>query len=174
MEIAARIEREWKGKVTPADGASLPWMPSDPAQFLVLLIEAITMADGDSFLEIGCGPGTKMLLARELFGLKTYGIENENELVKAAWELGLTVEPAGALGWGHYGDFGIVFFNRVFHGDGPGAVKQEALEAQVWRDMAPGAVVIAMNLIAKPPDNWIIVTDDWEARQGVWMKPHSA
>jgi hypothetical protein len=35
-------------------------------------------------------------------------------------------------------------------------------------------VVIAMNLIAKPPDNWIIVTDDWEARQGVWMKPHSA
>jgi trans-aconitate methyltransferase len=176
MATAARTEREWKGKVTPADPDCIGWMPSDPAQFLVLLIEAITMSGGDDFLEIGCGPGTKMLLARELFGLKAYGIENDPEMVKAAYSLGLglTVEPADALGWGSYGGFGIVFFNRVFHGTETGAVKQGDLERQVWADMAPGAVVIAMNLRNKPPDSWIIVTDDWEARQGVWIKPPGA
>lgn len=175
MATAARIEREWKGKITPPDG-STGWMPSDPAQFLVLLIEAITESPegANEFLEIGCGPGTKMLLAQEIFGLRAYGIDSEHEYIKAAWELGLTAEPADALGWGAYGDFGIVFFNRVFHGTGEGAVKQAQLEAQVWADMAPGAVVIAMNLLDKPPSSWLIVTDDWEARQGVWIKPLSA
>jgi trans-aconitate methyltransferase len=176
MATAARIEREWKGKIPPPEG-STGWMPSDPAQFLVLLIEAIaeSPAGANQFLEIGCGPGTKMLLAQEIFGLQAYGIDSEIGYIKAAWELGLTAEPADALGWGTYRDFGIVFFNRCFHGTGEGAVKQDALEKQVWADMAPGAVVIAMNLLAPPPQEWIIVTDDWaDGRRGVWIKPLSA
>lgn len=169
LATVTELDRQWKGKVTvPADAT--PWMPSDPAQFLVLLIEAIAEAPGDTFLEVGCGIGTRMLLAQELFGLKCYGIEREHEYIKQAWGLGLTAEPVDALGWQSYRDFGIVFFNRPFQD----TVKQAQLERQVWEDMAPGAVVIAMNLLAPPPSAWIIVTDDWEARRGVWMKPLGA
>ena len=70
-----QIERRWQGQGDIGNEAMFAgWMPSDVAQFLVLLIEAMYESPGTGFLEVGCGPGTKMMLARDLFGLGRDGV----------------------------------------------------------------------------------------------------
>jgi trans-aconitate methyltransferase len=159
-------ERAWQKRVE-VDSRFLPWMPSDVGQFLVLLVEALAEAPGDKFLEVGCGPGTKMLLARELFGLDVHGFDRVPEYVKAAWERGLSAWEFDAAEFADYAKYDIVFFNRPFRDRDA----ERELELAVWRKMRRGAVVIAMNLETQPPeDRWLVVTDDWESRRGVWLK----
>ena len=152
-----QIERQWQKQVDVGDQQMFTgWMPSDVAQFLVLLIEAIAEAPGNSFLEVGCGPGTKMMLAQGLFGLDVTGFDRVPEYVVAAKEHGLNVAK-----------FDIVFFNRPFRD----REVQRDLEKLVYSKVRRGAVVIAMNLETQPPDSkYLVVTDDWESRRGVWLK----
>lgn len=163
-----QIERAWKKQVDIGDEALFTgWMPSDVAQYLVLLIEAIAEAPGKGFLEVGCGPGTKMMLARDLFGLDVTGFDRVTEYVAAAKEQGLNVAECDAFDFQAYGKFDIVFFNRPFR-DRP---TQRDLEALVYRKIRRGAVVICMNLETQPPpDKYLVITDDWESRRGVWLR----
>ncbi len=161
-----QVDRAWQKKISVA-GEFTPWMPSDVAQFLVLLIEAIAEAPGKGFLEVGCGPGTKMLLARELFGLDVTGFDRVPEYVDAARERGLNAAECDAFDFAAYGKFDIVFFNRPFRDQ----QMQRDLERLVYGKIRRGAVVICMNLEnPPPPDKWLVVTDDWEGRRGVWLK----
>jgi trans-aconitate methyltransferase len=110
-----QIERTWQKQVDIGDAKLFsPWMPADIAQYLVLLIEAIAEAPGNSFLEVGCGPGTKMILARDLFGLDVTGFDRVPEYVVAAKEYGLNVAECDAFDFQSYNKFDIVFFNRPF------------------------------------------------------------
>jgi trans-aconitate methyltransferase len=163
-----QIERQWQKQVDVGDQQMFTgWMPSDVAQFLVLLIEAIAEAPGNSFLEVGCGPGTKMMLARDLFGLDVTGFDRVTEYVVAAKEQGLNAAECDAFDFGAYNKFDIVFFNRPFR-DRP---TQAKLEKHVYSKIRRGAVVICMNLETQPPgDKYLVVTDDWESRRGVWLK----
>ncbi len=168
LTTVRQIERQWQKKVDVGDQQMFTgWMPSDVAQYLVLLIEAIAEAPGKKFLEIGCGPGTKMMLARDLFGLDVTGFDRVTEYVAAAKEQGLDAWQCDAFDCQAYGKFDIVFFNRPFR-DRP---TQAKLEKQVYSKIRRGAVVIAMNLETQPPgDKYLVVTDDWESRRGVWLK----
>lgn len=163
-----QIERQWQKQVDVGDQQMFTgWMPSDVAQFLVLLIEAIAEAPGNSFLEVGCGPGTKMMLAQGLFGLDVTGFDRVPEYVVAAKEHGLNVAECDAFDFQAYGKFDIVFFNRPFRD----REVQRDLEKLVYSKVRRGAVVIAMNLETQPPDSkYLVVTDDWESRRGVWLK----
>lgn len=163
-----QIERKWQKQADIGDETMFtPWMPSDPAQFLVLLIEALAEAPGNSFLEVGCGPGTKMMLARGLFGLDVTGFDRVPEYVTAAQQQGLNVADCDAFDFQAYGKFDIVFFNRPFRD----RQTQRDLEKLVYSKIRRGAVVIAMNLETQPPGNkYLVVTDDWESRRGVWLK----
>jgi len=163
-----QIERQWQKQVDVGDQQMFTgWMPSDVAQYLVLLIEAIAEAPGNSFLEIGCGPGTKMMLAQGLFGLDATGFDRVPEYVVAAKEHGLNVAECDAFDFQAYGKFDIVFFNRPFRN----REVQADLEKLVYSKVRRGAVVIAMNLETQPPDSkYLVVTDDWESRRGVWLK----
>jgi SAM-dependent methyltransferase len=166
LERVRELDRSWQKRVEVPEKFT-PWMPSDVAQYLVLLIEAMAEASGDRFLEVGCGPGTKMLLARELFGLDVHGFDRVPEYVAAAWEQGLSAFVHDAAEYPDYDKYDIVFFNRPFRDRDA----QRELESKIWRSMRRGAVVIAMNLETQPPDNrWLVVTDDWESRRGVWLK----
>lgn len=167
MATVRELDRTWQKKVPEADQRFAPWMPSDIAQYLILLIEAMAEAPGDKFLEVGCGPGTKMLLARDLFGLDVAGFDRVPEFVNAARELGLDAHVCDAFEFTAWNEADVVFFNRPFRDRD----MQRDLEAVVWRKMRRGAVVIAMNLETQPPaDRWLVVTDDWESRRGVWLK----
>lgn len=163
-----QIERQWQKQADIGDTQMFTgWMPSDVAQFLVLLIEAIAEAPGNRFLEIGCGPGTKMMLARDLFGLDVTGFDRVPEYVAAAKEHHLNVSECDALNFHAYGTFDIVFFNRPFRD----RARQAELERLVYTRIRRGAVVICMNLERQPPpDKYLVVTDDWESRRGVWLK----
>lgn len=162
MTLAIRLDREWIRKVPETDRRRAPWMPFPVPAFLALLLEAVPEAPGSRFLDIGCGPGSKMLLAREICGLDVTGIEIEPQ---AAAEAG--VVPVDAADFTDYGKYDLIWFNRVYRDPGLQAV----LEARIWAGMAPGAVVMCANLEAPPPSSWLIVLDDWEARRGIWRKP---
>jgi trans-aconitate methyltransferase len=162
-------EHQWLASSAGRDNLATytPWMPFPWPDFVALVAEAFPETTGDKYLEVGAGVGTKMMLAEAIFGLDVHGVERVPEYVAAARERGLPVEEADALGWGGYGDYDIIFFNRVFQDRG----LQERLEQQVWADMKSGAVVIAANLLAPPPATWYPILDDGEVRRWILQKP---
>ena len=165
---ADQLDQAWLRKVPEDDRRYAPWMPFNNDSFLGLGLAALRAAPGDppSFLEIGCGIGTKMMLARVILGLDTYGIERVTAMAVQAAQLGGDVEVGDALGYGGYGKYDVVWFNRAFRDP----VLQAQLEVQVWEDMRPGAVVMCANLEAPPP-GWLIVDQDMDHKaRGVWQK----
>lgn len=172
LQQVSELDRQWMGKVPGAgDARHTPWMPFPVPEFITLLAAAVTEADGDAFLEIGAGIGTKMLVAKTLFGLGVAGVERVPEYVAQAAEMGITVLEADILDFADYAPFDIIWFNRAFRD----ASAQTQLEHQVWDGVRPGAVVMCANLENKPPSNWFIVDDEWgDLRRGVWQKPLTA
>lgn len=175
LRRAAQLDREWQGKIAQGEEERrlwTPWMPFNLGEFTGLLAEAVAGyepgEDEDiTFLEIGCGPGPKMLVARDVFGLDATGFDRVREYVIAARTLGLEADIGDALTWPGYGRAGIIWFNRVARDP----QLQARIEARVWHGTAQGAVVMCANLEAPPPSSWFPVVDDWEARRGAWMKP---
>jgi hypothetical protein len=171
IRTAARIEPEWQGRVTQGRDERqqyTPWMPFSLPAFIALLAEAMPAADGDYFLEIGCGIGSKLLVARELFGLDAHGFDRVAEYVTAARTLGVDAEVADAREYAGYGKAHIVWFNRVARDPG----LQARIERHVWAHVQPGAVAICANLEGRPPSgSWVPVLDDWaDLRRGIWQK----
>lgn len=144
-----------------------PWMPFPLFDFIALVAEALPELQGPQFLEIGCGIGTRMKVAKEFFGLHVQGFDRVPAYVEQAVKLALDTEEADALEYDGYGKFDLIWFNRPFNDQ----KLQVQLEEKVWADMRPGAVVIAANLLNQPPSNWWLVLDDWEVRRGIWQKP---
>lgn len=172
-----QLDAEWQGKTqqSAADKARYtPFMPFNMFAYLALLGEAVAWFADDrpgrrdiTFLDIGCGPGSKLLVTRDIYGLDAHGVDRDPEYVAAARSLGLSAEVADAARWTGYGRPDLIWFNRVLRD----AAEQNALENRVWSQMAPGAVVMCANLEQPPPQAWFPVLDDWELRRGIWVKP---
>lgn len=163
---AARLEREWSGRDPGTSSRYLPWMPFSIPAYIALLAEALPEAPGNRMLEIGPGPGSKMILARELFGLDVTGIEVSRAYAERARHEGLDIITGDAADFRRYGAYDLIWFYRPFRDPDFEAI----LEKIVWEGMAPGAVVIGAGLEAPPPD-WHALLDDWERKRGIWMKP---
>lgn len=177
---AEQLDRDWmrKGTQTPEERKLYTsWMPFPLYAYLELLAEAFAhlarMSEGPpedldpAALEIGGGPGSRVMLARDIYGLNVRAIERDDEMAAAGRSLGLDIETADALGWKGYGDYELIWFNRPMRDPG----LQAELEAQVWDDMAPGTVVMCANLESPPPSwQFFPVLDDWEIRRGIYMK----
>ncbi len=172
ITTAQELDRTWMASQAGRDDPArfTPWMPFPLFEYVALLAEAMPVLEGSRLLEVGCGIGTRMLIAQELFGLDVHGFDRVPEYVAQAGKLGLDATEADALTFGDYGNYDAVWFNRPFRDPVP----QRELEARVWDAMAPGAVVIAANLEAPPPQTWLMVLNDWEVRRGIWWKPSDA
>lgn len=171
MRLAGQLARDWQRRIPEDDRRYAPWMPFPLPAFIALLAEALPEADGDYFLEAGCGPGPGMLLARDIFGLDAHGFDRVREYVIAARTLGLNADVADAAEYAGYGKARLIWFNRVARDP----VLQARIEAKVWRDAAPGAVVMCAHLESPPPETgWAVILDDWgDLRRGIWRKlPH--
>jgi len=166
MTTAARLERHWLNREPGTGSRYLPWMPFSIPAYIELVAEALPEAPGNRFLDVGCGIGTKMLLAREIFGLDVAGIEASPVYAEQAKTLGLDVLVIDAADFGGYDGYDLIWFYRPVRDPD----LQAALEKAVWDQVAPGAVVIGANLEA-PPADWHIILDDWERKRGIWMKP---
>jgi SAM-dependent methyltransferase len=163
-----QIEHQWFAQGDPKS-PTLPWMPFQPADFLSILFECIPEMTSPSFLDVGCGPGTKMLLASHFYGLDASGIEISPEMAKEA-------EKHGAVFWGDalqaapgaYTGTDLIWLYRPFRDQ----LLEEQLEARVMDEMKPGAILAGGSWEMCPAAiGWIPVVDDWELRRGAWMKP---
>jgi SAM-dependent methyltransferase len=166
------------------------WMPFQLGQYVTLLTEAVAVAPPPPpmltateepgqprFLDVGCGPGTKVRLAQAMFGLNAYGIDivprfiSEAQahgatcLLRDAFEFPARGEPMVTGAWG-YADFQIVYVNR------PSALQDE-LEHLVMERMAPDSVLIGVNWHNNPEkDGWLPVFLEYGTPVcGVWIKP---
>jgi hypothetical protein len=169
IEHAQRLERDVPVPSVAAPG-NTPWMPFNLFDFAALLFEAIPLIpDAGTFLDVGAGPGSKMLIARDVFGLDVHGIEVLPALAEVAAAEWLQVEVADAGTWRGYEKYSCVWLNRPVRDP----VAELLLEARIRAEMAPGAVLLCANLEHRPPQDWIIVNDSWDdLRRGAWIKPY--
>jgi precorrin-6B methylase 2 len=161
-----RIERAWMGTGNHGTQDHLPWMPYSVSKFVAFLLDAMMVTPGDQFLDIGAGPGTKVMLAEALFSLQAYGIERVRDYVDAAVAQGVQVAHADALSYPAYSEPDILYLNRPCHGQ-----LEVKLERKIMEEMRPGAVLIMANASTRPPDDWEPVTLEWDMNSGVWKKP---
>lgn len=169
------------------------WMPFAIPQYVALLTEAMeaapfsrpmrdmAMADFDGtwtkgalrMIDVGCGPGTKLRLARELFGLNVYGIDIVQRFVDECLYYNIRAvnrdafevpETGGSFAWG-YADFDIVYVNR------PSGLQDE-LEGLVMERMRSDAVLMAVNWRNDPGKHGFTLhyQEYGEPVCGVWIK----
>lgn len=187
LRLAGQVERKWE-PAGPDDNGNVgirpwqpareltgedrysPWAPYGIPGFLRIMLVALEAADPGSLrlLGVGCGPGTKEMLARDVLGLNAYGIER-NPAYAGQWEdLDIQAEVADAMTWDGYGMFGIIWVYRPLRS----RAMEADLEARIWRQMMPGAVIAGANLVPGPPSSWTAIEDSQgPARTGVWVKP---
>jgi len=167
--LADQLDQAWMRKVPEDDRRYAPWMPFNNDAFLGLALAALRVAPGDppSLFGIGCGIGTKEMLALDVLGFRVSAIERVTALAVQAAQLGIDVEIGDAAEYGGYGKHDVVWFNRACRDP----VLQARLEAEVWRNMRGGAVAMCANLEAPPP-GWTVVDQDMDHTcRGVWQKP---
>ena len=165
-----REEHRWFRQGDP-ESHTLPWMPFQPSEFMSIVFECVPEMKGDLFLDVGCGPGTKMKLARDFFGMEAHGLEIDPAMGASAMEgFGSRVHITDALAApaGFYGGFSLIWLYRPFRDPD----KEAILEARITDEMKPGAILAGGSWELEPSRlRWVPVVDDWEIRRGAWMKP---
>jgi SAM-dependent methyltransferase len=163
------IEQYWRHQpiTIEADhpGQCQGWLPYPIPQFITYLCDAVSVIPGPQFLDVGCGPGTKIRIAQELFGLTGAGLELAPEMVQAA--AGVLVHNADARTWDRYAEADIVYMNRPI-------VPSYPFEQHVMAAMKPRAVLMSVNGTTLPSDQgWIPVAEEIGPGPvcGVWVKP---
>ena len=146
------------------------WMPFQLADFIAIMTEVMCVTEGVVFLEVGSGVGTKSMVARNMFGLSTYGIEYDETLLTVAaqkrrgpvWHGDALTYPAGL-----YGEYDIIWMYRPFRDP----ELQDSLEKRIYQEMRPGAVLAGAGL-EHAPDGWTTIVDDFDmGNRGAWQKP---
>lgn len=160
-------EQEWKvGKVSYGRDDAVGWFPWPIPGYIALLADAVMASDGGNYLDVGCGPGTKVQLAEAMFDLEAAGFDISPDLITAAHKNGVNCCVADAFTFGGYADFSIVSVNRP-------SSKQDELEHLIMGQMKPGAVLIAINWLNDPGENgWALQAQEYgHPVVGVWVKP---
>ena len=151
------------------DPTYLPYMPYQLADFTAVMFECVAELNGPKFLDVGCGTGTKMTIARELFGLMPYGIERDQAMAKNAKHRG-TVMQGDALDFPDYRVFDLIWLYRPFRDPD----KESSLEGKIMAQAKSGAILAGGAWeICPQAVGWNTIVDDWGdgMRRGAWQKP---
>lgn len=161
------------------DPVVTPWMPYQPADFIGIVWECMAELTGDKFLDVGCGPGTKMSIAQTLFGLDAYGIEINPEMAAVAGKLfGDKVAPGDAMDYSVvYSEADLIWLYRPFRDP----TLEYKLEQKIIDTMKPGAILAGASWeLDLSKLGWGTIVDDClinpanSAQQiirGAWQKP---
>lgn len=179
---------------------TLPFMPYQPADFIGILWECMPEitdsrphvhepVEGMSrvgyrmplFLDVGCGPGTKMKIARDMFGFDVRGIEIDAgmafEAAQALADGHAEIEHGDAMGFtGEYENADLIWLYRPFRDPS----SEYKLERHITSLMKPGAVLAGGSWeIDVATLGWHTIVDDCMVSpdgtakiwRGAWMKP---
>jgi SAM-dependent methyltransferase len=149
-EIEA-LEAAWQGRVAVTEPETyFGWEPCPPRQFLDLLRACLPHVPPGrrTFIDAGCGIGTKLLLAQQE-GLAAHGIDRVPEFVAEARRLGASADLGLIEDYTGFGRFGLVYYNHPL-ACGPGCDFEAGLEHHIHRQVPPGSVVIGMNYDLAP------------------------
>ena len=147
------LEAWWHDR--PVEGVlpgCLPWLPYSLTQFRVLLAEAVQAARGRTFLDAGCGIGTKCLEAGNR-GLLAAGMDIVLVYLAQAALLNVACFCADARTWNGYSSWDIVYLNHPLADDSEEAL----LERYVQDQMRPGQVLMTVNSMAPPVSGWRLI-----------------
>lgn len=171
------IEASWNAlKVTYPREDAVHFLPLPIPQFVAMLTDAVMAAPtwwgGDhepmqtTFLDAGCGTGTKLMLAEALFGVAGCGIDIVPEFIAAARQSGLKADLIDAFEFGAYDAYDIVYVNRP-------STLQDELEKLICDRMRPGAVLLAANWRHDPAEFGFeaVAVEHGRPVCGVWRKP---
>lgn len=184
-----QLEQDWIGRVAVSEPETyFDWQPA-PLDLFTQLLQAclpVVPVGMPGFLDVGCGIGTKCLIATQA-GLTASGIDRVPEYLAEAATLGVSTEQVLAEDYTGYGNFGLVYMNHPLV-TGPGDNRQALLAHSVHLAMAADAVLIDINYdlapgcLSHPPDRacdtacridaysgWVQVAraGDWNA---AWVK----
>lgn len=159
-----------------------PWMPYQPADFIGILWECLPEFKSSTrpwFLDVGCGPGTKMRIAQKLFGFDVYGVEIDPAL---AAEAGRHF-PEGRVATGNafsddwsYSAYDLIWLYRPFRD----SASEYRLEQKIIGQMSPGAILAGASWETDVTAlGWLPVVDDClmspdggsQIIRGAWQKP---
>lgn len=130
------LERRWIPP-DPKNPNYYGYIPLNVRWFIEGMEVAMRCHPGRGFLDVGCGIGTKMLIARHL-GYEVSGIEVHAPYAEVARELcpGANIEVADAFDVNHF-DADVVYVYRPCRGD----ELEGRLERHVVANMNPGALI---------------------------------
>ncbi len=156
-----------------------PWMPWQPADFLGIMWDVMGETGGPVFLDVGCGPGTKLRIAKDLLGLIPHGIEIDPKMANTARAHGhvyrgdaLTLPTIERI----YARADVIWLYRPFRD----AEHEKKLEDLIIANMKPGAILAGGSWETDPGAlGWppvvddCIISPDGTARifRGAWQKP---
>lgn len=162
------FEDEHAFNLQGADKIHLGWMPFQMGDYIALMSEAIRDCDGPVYLEVGSGIGTKMVVAKYLFGLQVSGIEYSETLATVAQQKHrgpVAVIDALSIYEGAYSYADIIWMYRCFRDP----VLQDQLEQRIYSEAKSGAVFVGAAL--ENPPNWLTIVDDIDSgNRGAWKK----
>lgn len=167
--LAEAFEDEHAYNLQGSDKIRLGWMPFQMADFIGIMSEVVRETDGPVYLEVGSGIGTKMMVARYLFGLSVNGIEyNETLATIARQKRRGPVAVTDALTWeDSYVHADIIWMYRCFRDP----VLQRQLEERIYSEAKSGAI-FAGAALEHAPAGWLTVIDDMDIGiRGAWKKP---
>lgn len=131
--------------------------PLPLAPFIAALEIARSLIPNGRFLDVGCGIGTKLLLAHYLGWADVTGVELRPEYAGPARRLmpEATIVEADAFGWDGYNEFDVVYSYRLCVPDD----LEIALEERIASLCRPGTLLILPMGLTKPgvsvaPDVW--------------------
>jgi trans-aconitate methyltransferase len=145
--------------------ARFGWEPYPPAEFSRLLDAAVAVAPARTFLDAGCGPGTKCLMAAAR-GLVAAGVELVPEYADAARACGVDVTVCDVAEYDGYQAWGIVYVNCPYRRE-PDEI---CFETWLHGQLSPGAVLLAVNSRIVP-GGWRAVVHEPGEWRGVYVKP---
>jgi SAM-dependent methyltransferase len=162
------LEKAWIGQL-PRNKDNWDWQPYPLEDFINMcqvVADAYPPGMVPTFLDPGCGIGTKVYVAQQVFGWEAAGFDIcEKYIQVAVQELGLdhNVLLFDADEFPHYDVFDIVYLSRPFRDD----KREYRYEQRVQNEMKPGAFLIMGWAGAKP--QWeMYYRGPWK---GVWRKP---
>ena len=151
LDEITQLEQDWTGRVAVSEPETyFDWQPASVDLFSQLLGACLphVPVGMPGFLDVGCGIGTKCLLAAQA-GLTAHGIDRVPEYLAEAVALGVSAEQVLAGDYTGYGGYGLVYVNHPL-ACGPGCDDEAALEHGIHQAMASGSVLAGMNYDLAP------------------------